>query len=41
MTVLWIFGLSLILMVIGGIGLVLGIVLPGSRRRAAGSIEDR
>jgi hypothetical protein len=30
-----------ILMVIGAIGLVLGLVLPGSRRRAAPSIDDQ
>ena len=32
---------GLILMVIGALGLVLGIVLLGSRRRAAASINDR
>jgi hypothetical protein len=31
---------GLILMVIGAIGLLLGIVLLGSRRRAAASIDD-
>jgi hypothetical protein len=32
---------GLILMVIGAIGLVLGLVLLGSRRRAAASIDDQ
>ena len=32
---------GVILVVIGALGLVLGLVLLGSRRRAAASIEDR